>query len=44
MIDAEAARRGDENVSTAGEIARLLELLHEGQGCRRPAGRRCSTS
>jgi beta-lactamase class A len=32
MIDAEAARRGDENVSTAGEIARLLELLHAGQG------------
>jgi beta-lactamase class A len=29
MIDADAARRGDENVSTAGELARLLELLHE---------------
>jgi beta-lactamase class A len=32
MIDADAARRGDENVSTAGELARLLELLHEGTG------------
>jgi beta-lactamase class A len=32
MIDAEAARRGDENVSTAAEIARLLELLHGGEG------------
>jgi beta-lactamase class A len=32
MIDAEAARRGDENVSTAGELARLLELLHAGEG------------
>lgn len=31
MIDAEAARRGDENVSTPGEIARLLELLHAGE-------------
>lgn len=32
MIDAEAARRGDENVSTAGELARLLEVLHTGEG------------
>jgi beta-lactamase class A len=32
MIDADAARRGDENVSTAAELARLLELLHEGEG------------
>jgi beta-lactamase class A len=28
MIDAEAARRGDENVSTPAELARLLEHLH----------------
>jgi len=32
MMDGAAARRGDENVSTAGEIARLLEALHRGQG------------
>jgi beta-lactamase class A len=32
MIDLEAARRGDENVSTPAEIARLLEVLHKGTG------------
>ena len=32
MIDLEAARRGDENVSTPAEIARLLEILHHGEG------------
>jgi beta-lactamase class A len=37
MIDAEAARRGDENVSTAGELARLLEMLHAGDGLSKPS-------
>ena len=32
MIDIEAARRGDENVSTPGEIARLLQMLYRGDG------------
>jgi len=32
MIDMEAARRGDENVSTPAEIARLLEIIHRGDG------------
>lgn len=32
MIDMEAARRGDENVSTPAEIARLLEVIHRGDG------------
>ena len=32
MIDLAAARRGDENVSTPGEIARLLEILYRGDG------------
>jgi beta-lactamase class A len=32
MIDLEAARRGDENVSTPVEISRLLEYLYLGQG------------
>lgn len=32
MIDMEAARRGDENVSTPAEIARLLEIIHRGEG------------
>ena len=32
MIDLEAARRGDENVSTPAEIATLLEILHRGDG------------
>ena len=32
MMDGDAARRGDENVSTPNEMARLLEIFHEGQG------------
>jgi beta-lactamase class A len=32
MMDLEAARRGDENVSTPGELATLLRLLHRGEG------------
>ena len=32
MMDIEAARRGDENVSTPGEVTRLLELLYRGDG------------
>ncbi|HXH05204.1 MAG TPA: serine hydrolase, partial [Vicinamibacterales bacterium] len=32
MMDLEAARRGDENVSTPGELAALLRLLHKGEG------------
>ena len=32
MIDLEAARRGDENVSTPGEVARLLEVIYRGDG------------
>lgn len=32
MIDIDAARRGDENVSTPAEIARLLEIVHRGDG------------
>lgn len=32
MIDLEAAKRGNENVSTPGEIARLLEAYHRGTG------------
>lgn len=32
MIDLEAARRGDENVSTPAELARLLQLLYRGEG------------
>jgi beta-lactamase class A len=32
MIDLEAARRGDENVSTPAEIARLLEVIYRGSG------------
>ncbi len=32
MIDAAAARRGDENVSTPSEIARLLEVIYRGEG------------
>ena len=32
MIDLAAARRGDENVSTPAELARLLEILDQGQG------------
>jgi len=32
MIDLEAAMRGDENVSTPAELARLLEMFHTGTG------------
>jgi beta-lactamase class A len=32
MIDLEAARRGDENVSTPGELAKLLQVLYRGDG------------
>jgi beta-lactamase class A len=32
MIDLAAALRGDENVSTAGELAKLLEVVYRGQG------------
>jgi beta-lactamase class A len=32
MIDLEAARRGNENVSTPAELARLLETFHRGTG------------
>jgi beta-lactamase class A len=32
MLDLEAAKRGDENVSTAGEIAQLLEAFYRGTG------------
>lgn len=32
MIDLAAARRGDENVSTPFEIARLLEIIYRGDG------------
>lgn len=35
MIDTAAARRGDENVSTPAEIARLLELLFRGEGIKK---------
>jgi beta-lactamase class A len=38
MIDLEAAKRGNENVSTPAEIARLLEAFHRGTGLT-PAGR-----
>lgn len=32
MMDLEAARRGEENVSTAGELVRLMLALREGRG------------
>jgi beta-lactamase class A len=32
MMDLEAARRGDENVSTPGELRRLMEAVYEGAG------------
>lgn len=32
MIDLEAAKRGNENVSTPADIARLLEVIHKGTG------------
>ncbi len=35
MLDLPAARRGDENVSTAAELARLLGVFHRGDGLAR---------
>lgn len=35
MMDLAAAERGDENVSTAFEMARLLELIYRGDGLRK---------
>lgn len=32
MIDMEAARRGDENVGTPGDLARLLTAIHRSEG------------
>ena len=32
MMDTDAARRGNENVSSPAEVARLLELFHKGEG------------
>jgi beta-lactamase class A len=32
MIDLEAAKKGNENVSTPSELARLLEMFHKGTG------------
>jgi beta-lactamase class A len=32
MMDLEAARRGDENVSTPGELRRLMETVYSGKG------------
>jgi beta-lactamase class A len=32
MLDLDAARRGDENVSSARELARLMELIQRGEG------------
>jgi len=32
MMDLEAARRGEENVSTPGEMRRLIEAIHAGTG------------
>lgn len=32
MIDLDAARRGDENVSTPAELARLLAVIYRGEG------------
>jgi beta-lactamase class A len=34
MMDLEAARRGEENVSTPAELARLVEILFRGEGLR----------
>lgn len=36
MLDLDAARQGQENVSTAAELARLLEILYKGQGLSKP--------
>jgi beta-lactamase class A len=39
MMDLEAARRGDENVSTPREMARLAALLARGEGLPAPRGK-----
>ena len=48
MIDLEAARRGDENVSTPADLARLVLVFHNGEGltpARRPRrSRSCRSS
>ena len=38
MIDLEAARRGDENVSTPADLARLLDIIHRGEGLSKGSG------
>lgn len=38
MLDQEAARRGDENVSTAGEVASLLGVFASGRGLSSASG------
>lgn len=35
MIDLEAARRGDENVGTPADVARLLTVIHRSEGLRK---------
>jgi beta-lactamase class A len=36
MMDVEAARRGDENVSTPAELGRLMEAVYKGDGLSGP--------
>jgi beta-lactamase class A len=38
MIDMEAARRGNENVSTPADIARLLHIIYRGEGLSKAGG------
>jgi beta-lactamase class A len=38
MMDVAAARRGNENVSTPGEIVRLLEIIYKGGGLSEASG------
>ncbi len=38
MIDLEAARRGDENVSTPADLARLLDIIHRRAGLSKGSG------
>lgn len=35
MIDIDAARRGDENVGSPGDVAKLLAIIHRAEGLRR---------
>lgn len=35
MIDLDAARKGNENVSTPADLARLLEIVHRGEGLKK---------